>query len=103
MNTIKLTKITADAWANYDLFEKQYDERMEQIVELLKNNQALEVESNGMIHIFGPSFTGYDKRVSYFDKNGVALGHEELTFNTPQFDWFLDNYKDEFEIIDMIH
>lgn len=85
----KLISVNTDPYKNSDLFSYQLEVRKMQLISMIINNACVKIGDD----IISPSFKkGYDKRVTWYNKNNEPLGHVDFKYNNTTFDDIIRNY-----------
>ena len=75
---MKITIVNADPYEEPNLFDKQINERTEELKNIIINSTAIKIVFNNSYDIISPSINGEYKRVTRI-VNSEIMGHKDFT------------------------
>ena len=76
---MKITIVNADPYEEPNLFDKQINERTEELKNIIINSTAIKIVFNNSYDIISPSINGEYKRITRMVNNEI-MGHKDFTF-----------------------
>ena len=97
---MKLTIVNADPYEEPNLFDKQINERTEELKNIIINSTAIKIAFNNSYDIISPSINGEYKRVTRIVNNNI-MGHKDFTFK--DLNDIIENYLFDGDILEIIY
>ena len=97
---MKLTIVNADPYEEPNLFDKQINERTEELKNIIINSTAIKIVFNNSYDIISPSINGEYKRVTRIVNNEI-MGHKDFTFK--DLNDIIENYLFDGDISEIIY
>ena len=97
---MKITIVNADPYDNPDLFDKQINERTEELKNIIIKSTSIKIAFNNSYDIISPSIDGEYKRVTRI-VNGEIMGHKDFTIR--DLNDIIENYLFDGDISEIIY
>ena len=97
---MKITIVNADPYDNPNLFDKQINERIEELKNIIIKSTSIKIAFNNSYDIISPSIDGKYKRVTRI-VNGEIMGHNDFTFE--DLNNIIENYLFDGDISEIIY
>ena len=97
---MKITIVNADPYEEPNLFDKQINERIKELKNIIINSTAIKINFANSYDIISPSINGKYKRVTRI-VNGEIMGHNDFTFE--DLNNIIENYLFDGDISEIIY
>ena len=97
---MKLTIVNADPYEEPNLFDKQINERTEELKNIIINSTAIKIAFNNSYDIISPSINGEYKRITRIVNNEI-MGHKDFTLK--DLNDIIENYLFDGDISEIIY
>ena len=97
---MKITTVNADPYEEPNLFDKQINERIKELKNIIINSTAIKIVFNNSYDIISPSINGEYKRITRMVNNEI-MGHKDFTFK--DLNDIIENYLFDGDISEIIY